>query len=156
MTTLHLWTRGGKMIRQQQQEEGHAGKERRQHPRCDMEQQSIQIDRWDGVNKPKATLGTLLDLSAGGMRIRTHQANLKPDHQIRVRVELPASSGICPFVDTTGGRPQPKREWVGWMTVARVQPVNDRTFDVAGPLLDMEELDRGMLGLYLSTQPLAA
>jgi hypothetical protein len=156
MTTLHLRSRGGRMIQQQREHDVHSGKDRRQHPRCDMEQQSIQIDRWDGNTKTRAVLGTLVDLSAGGMRIRTHQANLKPDHQIRVRVELPASAGICPFVDTTGGRPQPKREWVGWMTVARVQAVSDRTFDVAGPLLDMEELDRGMLGLYLSTQPLAA
>jgi ABC-type dipeptide/oligopeptide/nickel transport system ATPase subunit len=28
--------------------------------------------------------------------------------------------------------------------------------EIAGRLLDMEEMDRGMLGLYLSTQPLAA
>jgi hypothetical protein len=28
--------------------------------------------------------------------------------------------------------------------------------DVAGKLVDMDDLDRGMLGLYLSTQPIAA
>jgi hypothetical protein len=28
--------------------------------------------------------------------------------------------------------------------------------EVAGRLVDMDELDRGMLSLYLSTQPLAA
>ena len=156
MTTLHLGPRGGRLSQEQDEQNAPAGGERRQHRRYDMEQQSIQIDRWDGNYKTKSTLGTLLDLSAGGMRIRTTQANLKPDHQIRVRVELPAYSGICPFVDTTGGRPQPKREWTGWMTVARVQALNNNTYDVAGPLLDMEEMDRGMLGLYLSTQPMAA
>ena len=153
MTTLHLGPRSGRMSQEQQNVP--VDGERREHRRYDMEQQSIQIDRWDGSYKTKSTLGTLLDLSAGGMRIRTTQANLKPDHQIRVRVELPASSGICPFVDTTGGRPQPKREWVGWMTVARVTRIGER-YDVAGRLVDMDEMDRGMLGLYLSTQPLAA
>ena len=51
---------------------------------------------------------------------------------------------------------QPKREWVGWMDVARVNKVDDKHVDVAGRLVDMDEMDRGMLGLYLSTQPLAA
>jgi hypothetical protein len=134
----------------------HVSGERRKHRRFDMEQQSIRIDRWDGSHKTKAVFGTLVDLSAGGARIRTSQPNLQPDQQIRVRVELPAYSGICPFVDTTGGKPMPKREWTGWMTVARVQPVSEREYDVAGRLVDMEEIDRGMLGLYLSTQPLAA
>jgi hypothetical protein len=156
MTTLHLQARAGRPIQQQQQEEVHSGQERRQHRRYDMEMQSIQIDRWDGAEKSAATLGTLLDLSAGGMRIRTGQKNIQPDHQIRVRVQLPAATGICPFVDTTSSRPQPKREWVGWMNVVRVNQVTDRTWEVAGPLLDMEEMDRGMLGLYLSTQAMAA
>ena len=44
------------------------------------------------------------------------------------------------------------------MTVTRVQAAPGRAgeFDVAGRLADMDELDRGMLGLYLSTQPIAA
>jgi hypothetical protein len=37
-----------------------------------------------------------------------------------------------------------------------VKKVDGKNFDVAGRLVDMEEMDRGMLGLYLSTQPLAA
>jgi hypothetical protein len=37
-----------------------------------------------------------------------------------------------------------------------VQKVDTRSYDIAGRLVDMDEMDRGMLGLYLSTQPLAA
>ena len=42
------------------------------------------------------------------------------------------------------------------MTVNRVAKINKDEYDVAGRLVDMDEIDRGMLGLYLSTQPLAA
>ena len=38
----------------------------------------------------------------------------------------------------------------------RVQRIGGNELEVAGRLLDMEDMDRGMLGLYLSTQPLAA
>jgi len=88
--------------------------------------------------------------------VRTAQANVKTDHQIRVRLELPTYAGICPFVDTRGGQLEPRKDWVGWMTVARVSEVGNKQYDVAGQLVDMEDIDRGMLGLYLSTQPLAA
>ena len=137
------------------------GRERRQFRRHDLEQQSIPVERADGSRKGGGLFGKLMDISAGGVRIRTEAdrtGQLRPEHQIRVRLELPAYAGICPFVDTHAERPQPTRQWVGWMTVARVQPVDgdSRKVDVAGQLMDMEELDRGMLGLYLSTQPLAA
>ena len=48
--------------------------------------------------------------------------------------------------------------WLGWLSVARVRPAQDRRdeVEIAGRLVDMDEMDRGMLGLYLSTQPLAA
>lgn len=147
-------------IQQQRQDDVRSGAERREYRRYDMEPQSLRLDRWDGGRKSgtaaTAPIGQIVDLSAGGVRVRTTQANLRPDQQIRVRLELPVYSGICPFVDTTGGRPVGKREWVGWMAVARVRPVGEREYEVAGRLVDMEELDRGMLGLYLSTQPLAA
>ena len=135
------------------------GRERRQYRRHDLEHQALSIDRFDGnlrIGAPKSPLGRIIDLSAGGVRIRTTQA-MKPDHQVRVRLELPAFAGISPFVDTASGQPRPSRQWVGWMAVTRVQPVgNGREYEVAGRLVDMEDLDRGMLGLYLSTQPLAA
>jgi hypothetical protein len=132
------------------------GAERREHRRADLEQQGIAVDRWDGSKRTGKSFGRLVDLSAGGVRIRTEQSNVRPDNQIRVRLELPAYAGICPFVDTSGKELQPKREWVGWMAVARVQPIDNKQYDVAGRLVDMDEMDRGMLGLYLSTQPLAA
>jgi hypothetical protein len=157
MTSLHLRTcDGGRSVQQHRQEDVLSGSERRAYRRFDVEQQSIRIDRWDGTQASGAVLGEILDLSAGGVRVRTRQGNVRPNQQIRVRLELPAYAGICPFVDTTGGRPLPKREWVGWMSVARVQPAGGREYEVAGRLVDMEEIDRGMLGLYLSAQPLAA
>ncbi len=114
------------------------------------------MQRWDGDKRAGETFGRIVDISAGGVRVRTAQPNVKTDHQIRVRLELPSYAGICPFVDTRGGQLQPRKDWVGWMTVARVSEVGNKQYDVAGQLVDMEEIDRGMLGLYLSTQPLAA
>ncbi len=146
----------GQSEQTQTQASGATGSERRQYRRHDVEQQGIPIDRWDGYRAPRKSFGRIVDISAGGVRVRTENANVKPDHQIRVRLELPAYAGICPFVDTSAGVPQPKREWVGWMTVARVQKVENNQTEVCGRLVDMEDMDRGMLGLYLSTQPLAA
>lgn len=131
-------------------------RERRRHRRHDMEQQGIAVDRWDGARRTSQPFGTIVDLSAAGIRIRTREATVRADNQIRVRIELPAYAGICPFVDISAGDPQPKREWVGWMAVSRVQKIARNEYDVAGSLVDMEDLDRGMLGLYLSTQPMAA
>jgi hypothetical protein len=130
--------------------------ERRRHRRHDIEQQGIPVQRWDGARRTTQPFGSIVDISAGGVRIRTREAAVHADNQIRVRLELPAYAGICPFVDTASEQPQPKREWVGWMAVSRVQKITDQEYDVAGSLIDMEDLDRGMLGLYLSTQPLAA
>ena len=151
------------------------GAERREHRRHDMELAGITVDRWDGSKRSGKEFGRLVDLSAGGVRIRTEQidvkheyitwalgvngdgtVHVKPDNQIRVRIELPAYAGISPFIDTTKKSMEPKREWVGWMAVARVIKVDGKQVDVAGRLVDMDEMDRGMLGLYLSTQPLAA
>jgi hypothetical protein len=101
-------------------------------------------------------IGRIVDISAGGVRIRTSQRGLRADHQIRVRLELPSFAGISPFIDTATGQPEPKQEWVGWMAVCRVRDTGDGELEIAGRLVDMEEMDRGMLGLYLSTQPIAA
>jgi hypothetical protein len=132
------------------------GAERREHRRYELGGQSLQVNRWDGRRREPLDLGCLMDVSAGGVRVRTSQANIKPDHQIRVRLEMPSYAGICPFVETGAEQPKPKNEWVGWLAVSRVQKVSESQYDVAGRLIDMDEMDRGMLGLYLSTQPLAA
>lgn len=132
-----------------------AGRERRAFRRHDFETRGIRIDRWDGGRRAGQLLGEIVDLSAGGVRVRTDQQDIRADNQIRVRIELPDYAGICPFVDTSEGL-SPKREWIGWMAVTRVSKVSREQVDVAGRLVDMDEIDRGMLGLYLSTQPLAA
>lgn len=145
--------------------------DRRRYRRHDLEQRGVPVLRtsastvesWDGVRGAGgagAELGKIVDLSSGGIRIRLiDQAScggIQPDQQIRIRMRLPDYAGISPFVDTTTGTAQPKTEWVGWLAVTRVNAMEDGTCEVAGQLVDMEELDRGMLGLYLSTQPLAA
>jgi hypothetical protein len=131
------------------------GMERREHRRYELGGQSLQVNRWDGRRRETLDFGYLVDVSAGGVRVRTNQENIKPDHQIRVRLEMPSYAGICPFVDTAAPQPKPRNEWIGWMAVSRVQKIGGE-YDVAGRLIDMDEMDRGMLGLYLSTQPLAA
>jgi hypothetical protein len=134
---------------------GVAARDRREYRRHDVEQQGIPIQRWDG-RRGADVIGQIVDISAGGVRIRTKQQGLRADHQVRVRLELPSYAGISPFVDTARGQPEPKQEWVGWMAICRVVETLDGDIEVAGRLLEMEEMDRGMLGLYLSTQPLAA
>ena len=132
------------------------GREKRAHRRYDLGGQTLQVNRWDAARRSASMLGHLVDLSAGGVRVRSNDTNIRPDSQIRVRIELPPYAGICPFIDTTAGEAHPKNEWVGWLAVARVNRVSEKQVDVAGRLVDMDEMDRGMLGLYLSTQPLAA
>src|SRR5207302_11132796 len=131
------------------------GAERREHRRYELGGQTLSVNRWDGRRREALDFGYLMDLSAGGVRVRTSQGNIKADHQIRVRLEMPSYAGICPFVETQTGQAKPKNEWVGWLAVSRVQQVTGNQYDVAGRLIDMDEMDRGMLGLYLSTQPLA-
>jgi hypothetical protein len=136
---------------------GAANSERRAHRRHDLEGQQIVVQQCNGPRRSGHALGQLVDISTGGVRIRTERAgDLRVDQQIRVRLELPTYAGIFPFVDTTGPKIQPKREWEGWMAVSRVRKINNHLSEVAGRLVDMQEMDKGMLGLYLSTQPLAA
>jgi hypothetical protein len=132
------------------------GAERREHRRYELGGQTLSVNRWDGRRREILDLGYLVDVSAGGVRVRTNQADIKEDHQIRVRLEMPSYAGICPFVEANNGAAKPKNEWIGWMAVSRIQKVGETQFDVSGRLIDMDEMDRGMLGLYLSTQPLAA
>jgi hypothetical protein len=134
---------------------GVAARDRREFRRHDLEQQGIAVERFDG-RRGSDVIGRIVDISAGGIRIRTSQRGLRPDHQVRVRLELPPFAGISPFIEMAAGGPEPKQEWVGWMAVCRVIETDGGEVEVAGRLLDMEEIDRGMLGLYLSTQPLAA
>lgn len=128
--------------------------ERRKHRRHDMDPHNVVVERWDARKHRAVEFGRLMDLSSGGARIRTRMA-VKPEQQIRLRLRLPVYAGISPFLDTSGETLKPKNEWTGWMAVARVRQIKDGEYEVGGRLIDMEDLDRGMLGLYLSTQPLA-
>jgi hypothetical protein len=130
--------------------------ERRRHRRHDLEAQELTVQRWDSQLGVGRRLGTVVDLSSGGIRIRTSDAGLRRDQQVRIRLTLPSYAGISPFVDISTGAARPKSEWVGWLAVTRVVEMGGGEYEAAGTLIDMEELDRGMLGLYLSTQPLAA
>lgn len=134
------------------------GTERRAHRRHEFGGREVTVDRWEGNTRQAGKLGELMDISGGGLRVRVPSGTtIRPDQHIRLRLELPEYAGIKPFIDRNEeGAPSGKREWVGWLSVCRVQAVNDKQMDVAGRLIDMDEMDRGMLGLYLSTQPLAA
>ena len=128
--------------------------ERREHRRHDLEQQGLTVERFDG--RGGKTMGKLVDISAGGLCLRTTDASIRPDQQIRVRLELPNFAGISPFVHRTGETLVARREWTGWMAISRVSNAEGGETEVAGRLVDMDDMDRGMLSLYLSTQPLAA
>src|SRR3954463_12772593 len=117
MTTLHEYKPSAKFQVAVESD----GAERRTHRRHDMEQQGIPIDRWDGARRGGQSFGQIVDLSAGGVRIRTEHTHIRADQQVRVRIELQVYAGICPFIDATNKDLQPKREWVGWMAVSRVQ-----------------------------------
>ena len=82
-----------------------------------METQELVVDRWDVGQRWGRSFGRIVDLSASGVRIRTSQENVKSDHQIRIRLELPAFAGISPFIHAREKALTPKNEWVGWMTV---------------------------------------
>src|SRR5438045_7324897 len=90
------------------------GAERREHRRYELGGQTLSVNRWDGRRREALDFGYLMDLSAGGVRVRTNQKNIKPDHQIRVRLEMPSYAGICPFVDSNGQQATPNNEWIGW------------------------------------------
>jgi len=148
MTTLH------QQDKSKQEVEKTTG-EKRKHRRADLEQQGLAVERWEAGRRAGSPFGQIVDISAGGVRIRTDQKNVRADNQICLRLELPDYAGISAFIDASGPNLEPKREWVGWLAVNRVQEVDGKQ-EVAGQLVDMDEMDRGMLGLYLSTQPMAA
>jgi hypothetical protein len=129
--------------------------DRRKHRRHDLGMQHITVERYEGSKKEGRLFGELLDLSAGGLRIRTSVPDLRIGAQIRIRLRLPLYANITPFVAADGSG-EGSNEWTGWMTVTRVVKVDSYEWQIAGRLVDMREIDRGMLGLYLSAQPLAA
>jgi hypothetical protein len=132
------------------------GYERREFRRHDIESMRLTVERWDGDKNRPRPFGVILDISAGGIRMRTRQKNVRPEQNIRIRLELPNSAGISPFIAADQGHLEPTSQWVGWIKVTRVEQVDNGYVDVAGRLEDMNECSRGMFSLYLSTYPMAA
>lgn len=130
--------------------------DRREFRRHDMAGQDIEIDRLAGDKRRGNRLGKIMDLSAGGIRILTTETHVRPEQQIRLCIDLPAYAGISPFVQQGDQNLEPTGHWVGWMLVTRVVQIDDDHTEIAGRLVDMNDCNRGMLGLYLSTQPMAA
>lgn len=128
--------------------------ERRTCRRHDLEQRELTVQRWDAARQVGTSIGQLIDLSASGLKFKTASAAFRIDTHIRVRLDLPAFAGITPFFGAEGNAG--RTDWAGWLVVTRVQKSFDGSYEVAGRLMDMDEMNRGMLGLYLSTQPLAA
>src|SRR5260221_5987118 len=109
MTTLHD-NRAARHFKVQSD----VSSEQREHRRYDLGGQTLSVNRWDANRRATAPLGYLMDLSAGAVRVRTDQPNIKADSQIRVRLDLPSYAGISPFIDTEAGQPEPKTEGTGW------------------------------------------
>jgi len=128
--------------------------ERRRHRRTELEMCHYAVERYEGPNRGQH-LGEIVNISASGVLIRTFDGDIRLGAQLRIRMRLPAYAGIYPFVSIDGAS-RGSEEWTGWMTVTRVRSLGDDSFEVAGRLVDMREIDRGMLQLYLSAQPLAA
>ncbi|MEM1012485.1 MAG: PilZ domain-containing protein [Planctomycetota bacterium] len=104
----------------------------------------------------QAVIGEIIDLSSGGARLVTTDASAKPGDVTEVRLTLPPHAGIQPFIRLASDEVQPTCAWQGKFEIARRIDRGDGTFELGGKFCDMTPVDRGMLGLYLSTQPLAA
>lgn len=128
--------------------------ERRRHRRTELEICRYAIERYDGLNRG-SFLGEIINISPSGIKIRTRAGDVRLGAQLRIRLRLPTYAGIFPFVAADGSS-RGCEEWTGWMTVTRVRSLEEGDFEVAGKLVDMRDIDRGMLQLYLSAQPLAA
>jgi len=129
--------------------------ERRAQRRHDVEDRAIPVQRWDAMSDTGVEIGSIINLSTGGLKFKTTLDTFKPDTHIRLRLNLPAYAGISPFIDHEDNA-KVRTDWVGWMVVNRVVKNELGEYEVAGRLMDMDDMDKGMLGLYLSIHPLAA
>ncbi len=130
--------------------------DRREHRRHELAGPRVLVERLndDGC----ARIGSIVDLSAGGVKLFTAtDTGVHPGETIDVRLALPQHAGISPFVrladDTVA---EPACEWIGRLEVLRRVDRRDGSVELGGKLIGMTAVDRGMLGLYLSIQPLAA
>ncbi len=136
--------------------------ERRRHRRHELAGggQGVIVERQtDAGYEP---IGHVLDLSAGGVRLildGTAGDDIRPGETVPVRLSLPDHAGLRPFVrlaDSTPDDAEFSGEWIGAFKVARRADLGEAGIQLGGCFEGMAELDRGMLGLYLSIHPLAA
>ena len=129
--------------------------DRRRDRRRSFEGRQLVVEQVDAKTFRAFKIGMLIDLSTNGLRFKTGDTTLSEGSIVQIRLTLPSFTGISPFL-VRNGTPVPSSQWTGWITVARVVERLDGTHDVAGEMMGLDEVDLGMLGLYLSTQPLAA
>lgn len=129
---------------------------RRQHRRHELAGPRVLVERITDVKSQQ--IGSIVDLSASGVKLITAtDTGVEPGETIDVRLALPPHAGISPFVrlaDETMA--EPACDWVGRLEVLRRVDRRDGSVELGGKLIGMTAVDRGMLGLYLSIQPLAA
>lgn len=130
--------------------------ERREFRRHELAETFVIVERFDPITQEAGAIGEIADLSAGGVRIRTGDPTIRPGQMLCIRLRLPSHAGITPFVRLAGEELAPACEWVGTLSALRRIERPDGGFDIGGRLLGMDDVTRGMLGLYLSIQPLAA
>lgn len=128
--------------------------ERRKHRRHDLADQELPVYAVINGTPADTARGTLMDLSSGGIKFVTQSNAIRPMSRISLHLSLPSFAGIKPFIGKFDE--QPTTEWQGEMQVTRVDRREDGSYEIAGRLMDLSEGERGLLGLYLSTQPLAA
>ncbi|MGF1634868.1 MAG: PilZ domain-containing protein [Phycisphaerae bacterium] len=127
--------------------------ERRRWKRKDIAWRDLEIDRMVPGTLKSESLGRIVDMSAGGIKVHVSQ-HIPIGTQIYVRLRLPAFAGISPFL--AEGALRPASQWVGYVHVARITRDENGQFEAGLEMLDLDDRNRGMLGLYLSTMPAAA
>ena len=140
-------------------EVGRIAADRRRYRRHGLSSRHLTVHRHDPATGGGEVLGEIVNLSAGGLGLRTADRSITAGTNIRVRLTLPAYAGISPFIadrQREGFGIRPSTEWTGWLKVVRVGESPAGDLEIGGKLMEMDDIDRGMLGLYLSTQPLAA
>ena len=130
--------------------------DRRAHRRHEVAGPKVIVERVGEAGT--SHIGTIGDLSAAGVRIfAAGDLGIRPGETIDIRLALPEHAGISPFIRLAGQtQPEPAYEWVGQLEVLRCVDRGEHGTELGGRLIDMTAADRGMLGLYLSIQPLAA
>lgn len=130
--------------------------ERREFRRHELTETLVIVERFDPITQQVSPVGEIVDLSAGGVLVRTGDPTIAPGQLLSIRLRLPSHAGIAPFVRPAGEELAPACEWVGTFSAMRRVERPDGIFEIGGRLTGMDAVTRGMLGLYLSIQPVAA